>query len=141
MKNILIGVLVGAVAILGYAYLSDSNSLGSVSGAHTERACAVSTVAATAVGHQESLTILAANSQRAWARIQQLSDSVNVVTLSFDEGAAATTGNGLVLGSLTATSSEDHIEFGKKTPFPYTGIVTGISDTSTTTLLVTQCIY
>ena len=106
-----------------------------------QKACTVSTVSSSTIGHQLSTTLLNANSRRAWARIEQIPNQTNIVYLSFDEGAAAITTSGLILTPATTTSPILHIDFGLGTDFPYTGAVTGITNTSSTTVHITQCVY
>jgi len=102
--------------------------------------CAVSDVTAKAIGASNSSTILSASQKRAWAKIQRVETDGGVGTstpfLSFDEGAAATLNNGLPL----ATSSP-YIEFGRNEELPYVGAVTGITNTGSTTVYVTECLY
>lgn len=83
-------------------------------------------------------TVLAPSSRRAWARIQQLQVPTDVINLAFNEGTAAVAGEGVVLATSTAPL---YIEFGLNTHNPYTGEVTGIAPTATTSVLVTECSY
>lgn len=103
----------------------------------TDSACAVSSVASVAVGDDISSTVVSATSNRAYARIGVADAETEPIFLSFDEGAAATVGNGLII---SATSSP-YIEFGRGTLFPYTGAVTAITGSASTTLSVTVCNY
>ena len=116
-----------------------NSTLGSGEGAVATQ-CNVSTVTASLVGNQFTTNLLATSSRRTWARIERVDDSsgvaTNTVHVSFDEGAAATTASGLTLATTT-----QFIDFGLNTDFPYVGIVTGITDTGSTTVRVTQCAY
>ena len=142
MNKHLIALGIGAVIILGLFYFQSDRglSIGTASGAHIERKCNVSNVTATTVGASNSVTILSASSQRAWAMLQLPFDgagvSTSTVALSFDEGAASTLNDGIRLSTTTPS-----IVFGKKTSFPYTGAVTGITNIASTTVLLTECIY
>lgn len=135
----LIGILSVAVVILGFMTLNGEKNLGSTADRGTIR-CNVSSVASAAIGHQVSVTVLAANSLRAWARITLVNNSVGVATstpyLSFDEGAAATLYNGVTLATSTPS-----IDFGLNTDFAYVGAVTGITGVGSTTVQVTECVY
>ena len=104
--------------------------------------CNVTTVTAATIGDELSSTILSANANRAYAIIQQTSAATNTVSLSFDEGAAATLVDGIDFDlSVFATNTPQFREFGLSTNWPYTGAVTGITDNGSTTLQVTECLY
>ena len=106
------------------------------------RECTVSTVEAATVGDDVSSTILAEYSNRAWAIIEQPTNATNTVSVSFDEGAAATVNGGVQLTPATTTSSKQATEpFGLNTDFAYTGAVTGITSTGSTTVRITECRY
>ncbi len=128
-------IIIIALVLLGGWYLWSMN--GGTGTVISSRDCTTNTVASVAVGDDLTTTILSAYSNRAWARIQVADGEVEPVFLSFDEGAAATADNGL---ALTATSTTA-IDFGLNTDFPYTGAVTGITGTASTTVLVTECRY
>lgn len=101
--------------------------------------CTVSTFAQVAVGNQNSVTVLAANSRRAWARITLPTNAAGIATstpfLSFNAGAAAT------LNDFKLSTSTPVVDFGLNADFPYTGAVTGITGLATTSVQVTQCVY
>lgn len=101
--------------------------------------CTVSTSTSRIVGNASSQTVLGTSTTRAWATIQVNTNETNIVFLSFAQGANAVVNTGFALG--TSTEDENDIEFGRNTEFPYTGIVTGITNTSSTTVLVTECNY
>lgn len=140
-----------AMAILGTVYGADSYSIAHAQvadetasstdlfmfGGRSNESCTISTTTAAVVGDDVSSTVLAANGARAWARIQQLPTSVNGVYLNF--GIDATVGNGLALG--TTSASIRYLDVGLNEEFAYTGAITGITDTSSTTVLVTECIF
>lgn len=115
------------------------NSLGSGAN-HSTIKCTTSTVAAAPVGHQVSSTVLAAHSNRAYARIERvvntLGTATNTPSIAFNDGTAATLTSGLTL-----STSTPYIEFGLDTDFPYVGAVTGITETGSTTVRVTECRY
>lgn len=134
--TLLILILVG----IGTALWSSQTSTPPL-GRLTDRDCTVSTVTAVAVGDDISTTVLSASSRRAYAKISAAPNAVDTVYLSFDEGSAATVANGLPLTSATTTSPVSGIEFGLNTSFPYTGAVTAITSTASTTVLLTQCNY
>lgn len=90
--------------------------------------------------------VLATSSRRAWARISVGDNATNTVFLSFDEGAKAVANTGLVLNRANGTAGGEatttpYVEFGLNTDFPYTGAVSATSETGTSTLLVSQCVY
>lgn len=140
---ILIGVALSvglyAYASSTYSVLRDPNGLPAKDGA----VCTVSSVAAVTIGDDISTQVLAASTNRAWARISVGNNATNTVFASFDEGAAATLNNGIGLNTANAggASSTPYIDFGITTPFPYNGAVTAITNYGTTTVLVTECSY
>jgi hypothetical protein len=101
--------------------------------------CTVSTSTSVTVGHQASSLVLATSSSRAWAQVQVRTNETNLVFLNFSQGAIASTTSGFAFG--TSTEDENDIEFGRNTDFPYVGAVTGATNLSTTTILVTECNY
>lgn len=107
---------------------------------NTSLNCTTSSITAVAVGNQLSTQVLATSSNRAYARIQEVRNAAGGATttpsLSFNEDVPATAGNGLQLSTSTPT-----IDFGLNTDFPYIGAVQAITDTSSTTLRVTECTY
>lgn len=115
----MIGIWIVGLIFLGYS--TRNNSFGSGANQATI-ACTVSTVANSNIG-TTSTTVLAAHSNRAWARITQVQGTTGVATstpfLSFNAGAAAVVNSGVTLGTTTPS-----IDFGRNTDFPYTGIVT-----------------
>jgi hypothetical protein len=102
--------------------------------------CSVSSTEVASIGHQLSSTILSANETRAYARIQTMPNATNTSTFSFDEGAAAVINEGASITGAGTTTTQ-FIEFGRATHFPYTGAVTGINSTGSSTVLVTECSY
>lgn len=135
MKNKVVTILLAVVALLGGgAYATEVGGLG-------DKGCSVSTVTMATVGHQQSSTLLSANSSRAWAMIQQPLNATNTVALSFDEGAAATLTSGLSLENASTTIGMTSITFGLNTDLPYTGAVTGLTNTGSTSVSITQCSY
>lgn len=148
MKHPLVPALSTAIVVVGIALLIAFNYSagrdreqplsGSASRATPE--CVVTTNSKAVVGNQESRTLLAENTLRAWARIQLVQDSAgiatNTVALSVDEGAAAVLGSGPVLSTSTPT-----LYVGLSTDYPYTGAVTGITTTGSTTVQVTECVF
>ena len=135
-------ILVGVASILGVGivWLYSNWQSQALAGANAD-SCAVTTVSASVVGDDLSSTVLARNSNRAWAQIElpvtSAGIATNTVALSFDEGAVAVLGSGLTLSTTTTLTKE----FGLQTPFPYTGAVTGITNTASTTVRVTECSF
>ena len=148
-QNILIITILIILGVVGYSAYFKEQSLGSGANSGTI-ACTVQTVTAATVGTTSS-TVLAAHSNRAWARIQQPLNASSTISLAFATGTSATAGSGLLLSSATTTSPLSFIDFGKNTDFPYTGAVTGIvantngaflvAGNASTTVQVTECRY
>lgn len=101
--------------------------------------CTITSQTAVAIGNQISTEIVATTSNRAILQLQQVTTAGGVATSSVFlglNGVSATVGNGLKLASGTP-----ELLFGRATDFPYTGRITAITDTASTTLLVTHCLY
>ena len=131
--------IVAAGAILFYIYGVPAAFQGA--GGITARGCSITHTTA-AVGNQASSVVLSANSRRAWAVIEQPINATNTVSVSFDEGAAATAGNGYVLTTATTTSPVGQTPgFGQNADFAYMGEVEAITGTGSTTVLASECIY
>ena len=124
----------GTVASSNESVYLDNNRVPAKLGA----TCDTSVTSRIVFGDDLSTTIMVASTSRAYARLQQSRDSVGVATssvfLSFDEGVAATVNSGLELSTTTP-----FIEFGIDTDFPYTGAVTAIGNSGSTTVLATIC--
>lgn len=139
-------VLLAAVIVLalgwqvafGAPVLRDENSLPAKLGA----SCTTSTTRSVPVGNQNALTVLSASSTRAWASIQVPSSATNTVAIAFGGTAAIDQGYQLVpIRSTTSTTTVPSVQFGLNTDFPYTGAVTALTSTGSTTLLVTECSF
>ena len=128
-------ILIIVAVILGGWYLYSINGGQGGSTSFSARACDTNTQALSSVG-TTSRTILAAYSNRAYVRIQQPINASSSIALSFDEGASATAGNGLILTAATTTIQNTFVEFGLSTDFPYVGAVTAIVEATEATLLV-----
>lgn len=132
---------IGLVLVVLFAVYTVTKDKGGddleLSGSNASQKCEVNIVTAVTIGDDVSTTILSAASNRAWATIGVSGGETEPLFISFDEGAAATTDNGVIL---TATSTT-MIEFGLNTRFPYTGAVTGITGTASTSVMVTECKY
>lgn len=141
MKNyqvIIVAIILGFVT--GIFFINKSPSFGGTSFVNSQ-ACTISTDTVAIIGNQLSSTLLAANSRRAWAIIQQPLNATNTVAVSFNNGASATLNSGLQLQNASTTNGVYEIHFGLATEFPYTGVVTGITSTGSTTVRITQCVY
>lgn len=143
MKKILyaVGIILGIVAMTVVVgnLLSLDNNVPQASLA--TNSCAVSTVTPATVGNQVSTTLLSSASNRAWAIIQQPLNATNTTSISFDEGAAAVLGEGISLQTASTTDGISYMKFGLSTELPYTGAVTGITNTGSTTVQIIQCLY
>jgi len=132
-----IGLALGALCAL---VLLSPNPVAGAGGGRSQPSCITTTSSFALVGNQVSRTLLAANSNRAWARLTQARDAggsaTSTVFLSTDEGAAAVLNAGLNLSTSTPT-----LETGKETANVYTGEITGITDVGSTTVYVTECVY
>lgn len=129
-------IIIAIVVVVGILLsLNGFNADVSLGGSSASQKCEVSSVTAIAVGNDVSTTILSIASNRAWATIGVADGETEPIFVSFDEGAAATVNNGVIL---TATSTTK-IDFGLNTLFPYTGAVTGITGTASTTVMITEC--
>lgn len=94
------------------------------------------------IGDDISTQILASSSRRAWTRVQINNNATNTVFLAVNDVPAAINTGFVLGGNLGASASTTpYIDFGLNTPFPYTGAVKAITNISTTTVIVTQCVY
>ena len=78
---------------------------------------------------------------RAWAMIQQPESATTTASLNLT-GEVAISGQGLLLHpATTTTGSLFSFEFGVDIDRPIINAISGITDTSTSTLRVTECLY
>jgi len=140
MNKYIIPFIVALLITSGSYYVLSKRSFAGI-GNISSQPCTVTTIAVATVGNQQSSTILATSSRRAWARIQQPINATNTVSISFNSSAPATLTSGLQLTPATTTSADNYIDFGINTDFPYTGGVTGLTNLGSTTVLVTSCNY
>ena len=133
MKKILIAIVIIGVAIVGY-FMGKGIKLGG--GMEASRDCDITITTMVEIGASNSSTILSATSGRSYARIQQARDthgrSTSTPYLSF--GGTAVSESGFMLSTTTP-----FVELGMTTDFPYTGTVTGITNTGSTTVTVIEC--
>lgn len=108
-------------------------------GGFSDRGCNFTNTASSTVVASSPTQLLATSTRRAWARIQKDLSAVasSTIFLSF---------NGAVSGAfsniaLNASSTETAIEIGLNTEIPYTGSVHAITNTGSTYVLVTECVY
>lgn len=136
-------IIMLAVVVIGGGIIwgTRSSSFGGTGAGSQADACTVNTVTMATVGNQISSTILSAHANRAWARIQQPINATNTVNVAANAGAAATRVSGLQLPASTTTSPVPYLDMGLATDFPYTGAVTGITDSGSSTVEVTECLY
>ena len=135
---VFIGVRLSAVSSVN-SVLLDANRNPAKDGAN----CDVTTTTKVNIGDDLSTRVLATSTNRAWARVSVGNNATNTVFASFDEDAAAVLneGFGLNLANTNGASSTPSIDFGITTVLPYIGSVTAITNFSTTTVLVTECVY
>ena len=139
MEKYLLAILIAVVGYFGFTFHPSAPSFGAIG--LNQPACTTSTVAVATVGNQSSVTLLAANSRRAWAQIEQPINATNTVSVALNAGTAATLTSGLQLTSATTSNPVPSLSFGLATANPYVGAVTGITNTGSSTVLVTQCNY
>lgn len=137
----LISLIVAGAVIIGFLASNIFSGGSFTAGSVANPKCTVSSTEVAPVGNEISVTILSANETRAWARIQNILHATNTVSLSFDEGNAAVLDEGVFLSAASTTNETHDIVFGRATHFPYTGVVTGITDVGSSTVLVTECVY
>ena len=124
-------IILGAII---YSLQPKSQSFGTTGG-DLAVACNATTVSVVSVGNHSSVEVLATSSRRAWAIVSQPINATNTVVVNINQDALATLTNGF---PLAATSS---IVLGLNTPLPYTGSISAITNTGSSTVLVTQCTY
>lgn len=140
-KTTIVSVLtIAVVAVLGAFFISSTTPVADSSGfGHLSRKCTVNATSSVVVGDDGSKTILAANSNRAWAKVQNRLNATNTVSINFD--APATTNSGLQLVGNNASATPAYLEFGLNADFPFTGAVTARTNAGSSTIRVVQCIY
>lgn len=143
MKYLQIGIIAGAIFLLGIVLAiriipSPAPSFGGT-GLLTQAACTVSTVNTVPIGNQNSSTLIPANGRRAWAIVQQPLNATNTISLAFATGTSATLTSGISLENASTTNGLSSITFGLNTNFTYTGAVTGITSTGSSTVNITVC--
>jgi hypothetical protein len=93
------------------------------------------------IGHQASTMIAPPNSNRASLHVEQPDIATNTVYSRLSSSAATTANGTLILEKVSSTSTRSWYELGKNTSLPYTGAVTAITDTGSSSVRVTECIY
>jgi len=126
-------------AIKSSDLLPQKESFGGVLGGFSDRGCSFTETASSTVGASNQTQLLATSTRRAFARIQKDLSAIasSTVFVSFDGAPAGAFANLALNASSTATS----IEFGLNTDLPYTGSVHAITNTGSTSVLVTECVY
>lgn len=138
MQKAIISFIVAVVLTLTVASHFLNKNFGSIGNVNTQ-SCSITETKAV-VGHQLARTLLSANSRRAWAVIQQPVNASN--TLQIDLGGTAVFGSGAYqLTSATSTNPVSLITLGLSTDLPFTGAVTGITQSASSTVNVTECVY
>lgn len=133
----IIGFFVTQVQVLfGAAAIRDENNIPAVFGS----SCDTATAAKVDIGHQVATTIQATTSDRAFLSIEQPQNATNTVSVVLN-GAVATAGAGIPLAPASTSNIRNSIEMGITTLFPYTGGVSVISSTGSTTVNVITCSY
>lgn len=148
MTKSIIGFAIGFAVVSVFASLlliafgfSQTRTTFAGEGGLGARSCTVASSTVATVGHQFSTVILATTTNRAWARIAQPINATNTVSIAFSNDARATLTSGFSLTTATSTSPIVDREFGLNTDFAYTGAVTGLSSTGSTTIHVVECRY
>lgn len=132
-----IGIIIVILAIGGVILFSRGElDLGRADG-FSAFDCSVQNSSSVAIGDDISSTLFSGHSRTAYAEISVVGSAGQDFYLSFDEGASAVVGEGVHLSATTTPK----VVFGLNTDFPYTGAVTGISSSATTTLSLTVCRY
>lgn len=135
-----ISTVVFAVLLLGMfgAFIVSENAKAS-GGSTATQACTASSTKVF-VGHQASTEVLQSKGRRAWALIQQPLNATNTVAVSVTSASPAF-GSGISLASATTSEYKTSLEVGLNTDFAYTGAVTVLTSTGSSTLQITECIY
>jgi hypothetical protein len=137
-RYIPLALILGIAAAIAVSFSAHSAIAGGFATSASQQ-CTTSTVTAVTVGNQVSTRIVATSSRRALVRIEQPANATNTVTLSLNSDIAATAGNGLQLTPATTTSPVPLMDFGLNADLNYTGSIQAITNTGSSTLLVTQC--
>lgn len=130
-------VLLAMIASILYLY---TNTAEAGTSSLNSYPCNTITSTVTSIGNQASVQLLASTSRRAWARVEQPINATNTVSVVFG-GNLAVSGTGVVLTPSTTTSPVPLLDFGLNASLPFVGTVSAITNTGSSTVLVTQCVY
>jgi hypothetical protein len=137
IQTVIITVILIAIGAMGFSSFNKSIE-PSLKGIN-DSACSVTSTYKAVVGNQLTSTVLSAASNRAYARISLVTNDSGVATssvyLNFDEGTAATSNN------MRLSTTTPYYEFGRNTDMPYTGAITGLTTTGSTTVNIIECLY
>lgn len=134
------GLVFGLIALFGATFLIPSTTLGTVGGDLAD-ACTSMTVTQVPIGNQVSTAILATSSRRAYVLLEEPVNATNTISISTNFGAPAVLNGGMSLTPATSTSPVPLIELGLNTELPYTGGITAITGSGSTTISITNCNY
>lgn len=138
---ITIGIVFAVATFAGvfFAFQSKPATFGGTSSLNSYP-CSTVTTTNVVIGNQVSTTLLSASSRRAWARISVPANATSTFYVSL--GGTASVGNGVALNyGSAATSTPSYVDVGLATWVPFTGAITGITSTGSTTALVSTCAY
>ncbi len=148
--KILVAIVCAVCLLLG-GYLVYHNTAqvfgSSATGGTAADACASTTNAVMAVGKDIPSTLQGTTSNRAVLVIQQPRNATNTIAISTTIAAANFLTAGLQLGSTTVQANTaispipTILMVGLNTEIPYTGAVSAISESGSTTVLVSTCNY
>ena len=136
----LIAIIFTCAVIVGISF-RDAKEVQAGGDGFVASSCIASSSAIT-IGDDISTQILASSSRRAWARVSVANSATNTVSLSLND-VTAVSNRGILLNhsNTGGASSTPLFDFGLNTDMPYTGSIKAITNFSTTTVLVTQCVY
>lgn len=135
LKHFVPALIVLGIAVAAVTLIAPTQTRGEIASAQ----CTASTTL-WAIGHQEAKTVLPARSNRAFGMIEQPINATNTVTVA-THGSAAVAGRGHQLTAATTTSPVTDIRFGRNADYAYTGLVSAITNTASTSVIVTECLY
>ena len=143
MKKIYLTGIIIATLLTAFAIFSFNNTKRVEAGGEGSVAtkCNVSQSSVT-IGDDISTNVLSTTTRRAWARVSLANNATNTVSVRLND-VSAVHNTGILLNAAVAggASTTPMFEFGLNTDMPYVGAVKAITNLSTTTLLITECVY
>ena len=134
IEKIALALIFTVFVIVIFANLKEEETFAGNGGVSATE-CDIFTQTAVSIGDDVSTEVVASHARNAYVLLELNVDETNGVYLGF--GSAGVEDQGISLDASNITK----LESGLNSNFPFTGAINAITDTSSTTLLVTVCRY